>query len=157
VKKKIASALAIDVKKDIKDPQKFPWPLKDASVTEMTCAGVFEYLPAKLRGKFMDEVYRVLVPQGRAAFITRFWNSGDAYQDYLYEWPPISEKSYLYFNKGWREANNCNDRGLKCNFGFSYGHSVEAETASRGEDARKFYIKHYADVVQALQVFLVKE
>src|SRR5436190_13596008 len=98
----------LDVLADIKQPQVFPWKIKAGSIDELTCIGVFEYIPGKLRGKFMDEVYRVLAPDGKATFTVPHWQSTRAFQDFRYEFPPLSEQSFLYFNKGWREANKLN-------------------------------------------------
>src|SRR6267154_3511474 len=95
----------VDVLKDIPNYLEYPWPYDDNSVKELTCGGVFEYIPGKLRGRFMDEVYRVLAPDGKAAFTVPYWNSARGAQDFRYEWPPLCEQSFLYFNKGWREAN----------------------------------------------------
>jgi Methyltransferase domain len=151
----LAPTIKVDVKADVKHPQQYPWPYKDNSVMEMTCSNVFEFVPGKDRGRFMDEVYRVLAPEGKALFSTRYWSTGGAVQDYRYEWPPLVEASFLYFNKGWREANQL-DLGLKCDFDFTYGYNVESNTASRSDETRSFNIKHYTNVVDVLQVMLTK-
>jgi len=137
------------------DNQKFPWPFAENSVQEITCVGVFEFVPAKLRGAFMDEMYRVLVPEGKAVILTPYWSNMKGVQDYAYEWPPLAESSFLYFNKGWREANNIK-RGLKCDFDFTYGYNVEQETGNRNDESRSFYIKRYTNSVEALHVVLTK-
>ena len=139
----------------IKNPQSFPWKIKANSIAELTCAGVFEYIPGNLRGKFMDEVYRVLAPDGKATFTVPFWNSARAIQDYRYEWPPLCEQSFLYFNKGWREANKLK-LGLKCDFDFTYGYAWEATTAARSDEARTFNTKHYCNCIDAVQLVLTK-
>jgi len=148
--------IKVDVRADIPDPQSFPWPYEDSSVNELTCAGVFEYVPGKLRGKFMDEVYRVLAPDGKAAFTVPYWNTARGFQDFRYEWPPLCEQSFLYFNKEWREANNLGLDDLICNMDFTYGYQAEAETAARNEESRSFYIKHYTNCVDALHLMLTK-
>src|SRR5205085_5756293 len=82
--------------------------LKDeipGKIKELTVIGVFEYIPGKLRGKFMDEVYRMLAPDGKATFVVPHWQSTRGFQDFRYAWPPLCEQSFLYFNKSWREAN----------------------------------------------------
>ena len=95
----------LDVLADVKKPQSFPWPIKSTSIMDLTCAGVFEYIPGELRGKFMDEVYRILAPDGKATFVVPHWQSTRGFQDFRYAWPPLCEQSFLYFNKSWREAN----------------------------------------------------
>jgi Methyltransferase domain len=153
--KAVVAPKAIDVKKDVADPQSYPWPLKDGSVSELTCIDVFEFVPGNERGKFMDEIYRVLVPGGKASFTVRYWNTAVAIQDYAYTWPPLCEQSFLYFNKGWREANGLK-RSIKCDFDFTYGYTVEPNTAARSDETRSFSLKFYTNVVQALQILLVK-
>lgn len=145
----------LDIHKDIPDPHKFPWPKADNSVYELICNDVFEFIPGKSRGKFMDEIYRILVTGGKATFNVRYWNTDTAIQDYMYEWPPVCEKSFLYFNKGWREANNLK-RDIKCDFDFTYGYVVEPDTSARSDEVRSYNIKYYNNVVQVLQVVLIK-
>jgi hypothetical protein len=154
-KKKEVKPLVIDVKKDVANPQSYPWPYKDNSVSELTCADVLEFVPGKNRPRFMDEIYRILVPDGKAAFVVRYWNTQSAVQDYMYEWPPLTEQSFLYFNKGWREANGLK-RSLACDFDFTYGYSVDPDTASRNDETRAFNVKNYCNAVSALQLVLTK-
>lgn len=162
-KKKAVSPAVIDVAKDVADPQSFPWilrgtgckPIHNESVSELTCANVFEFVPGKERGRFMDEVARILVDGGKATFSVRYWNTQGAVQDYMYEWPPLTEQSFLYFNAGWRKANGLS-RPLKCSFDFTYGYSVEPDTANRADDARSYNLKYLNNVVNVLQVVLTK-
>jgi hypothetical protein len=152
---KAKKSVVLDIQKDIPDPQRLPWPVKTGSVSEIICTNVFEFIPGKARGKFMDECYRVLAPEGKATFAIRYWNSAPAIQDYRYEWPPIAEQSFLYFNKNWREANSLK-LGLACDFDFTYGYSVDPDTANRNDETRSFAIKNYSNCVNFLQVVLTK-
>src|SRR4030095_4537805 len=95
----------IDIKTDVKHPLVFPWPYADESVKEVSCVGVLEYIPGKLRGEFMDEIYRILIPGGVLQVGVLYWNSSLAYHDYRFEWPPLAEQSFLMFNKDWRREN----------------------------------------------------
>ena len=150
-----SNPIVLDVQKGVANPHKYPWPIKSGSVSEMTCANVFEFVPGRDRGKFMDEVYRVLSVGGKALFSVRYWNTSSAIQDYQYEWPPLVEASFLYFNKGWRDAQGLK-RDLVCDFDFTYGYSVEPDTAGKADEVRSHNIKHYTNVVQVLQIALVK-
>lgn len=139
------------------DLLKFPWPLKDASVTEIASVGYFCFIPGKLRDKFMDEMYRILVPAGKATIVVPYWSSMRAVQDYLYEWPPWCEASFLFFNKQWREANRIGYRKVKCNFELtSYGYTADAETSNRNDEARQFWVKHYTNAASDLNITLTK-
>lgn len=155
VKQAQEEPLKVNVSLDIKGPQKLPWPYKDESISELVVCDVFEYVPGKDRGKFMDEVYRVLIPEGKANFMLAYWNTARAIQDYRYEWPPLCEQSFLYFNKGWRDTNKLK-LDMICDFDFTYGYNVDPDTSSRSDEVRSFNLKNYTNVVQVLQIMLTK-
>ena len=60
----------------------FPWPFKENSVEEVNCSHFFEHVPAKIRPRFMDELFRVLVPGGKAIIVTPYHTSVRATQDF---------------------------------------------------------------------------
>lgn len=134
----------------------FPWPFETESVEEVFSSHFFEHVPAKLRFKFMDELYRVMVTGAKATFITPYWSSMRAVQDPTHEWPPICEASYLYFNRGWREANKIGHYMGKCDFDFSYGYFATEETKAKNQEAQQFSVGHYINAVNDLQVTLTK-
>src|SRR5690349_8256886 len=107
----------LNIAEDIKNYKQLPWKIKSGSIDEIVCINVFEFIPGETRGKFMDEVYRVLSNIGKATFIVPYWNSAIGIQDYRYQYPPLVEQSFMYFNKGWREANNLK-LGIICDFDF---------------------------------------
>ena len=125
------------------------------SVKEISCTGVFEFIPGKLRGIFMDECYRVLVPEGKMTVLTPYWSSWRAYYDARLEWPPICEQSFLCYNKAWREVNMKNLE-LSCDFDFTYGYAWSQETQARNDESRSFWTAHYTNSVDALQLTLTK-
>jgi hypothetical protein len=133
---------------------KLPWPYKDGSVEEISCVHKLEYIPGKLRIPFMEEIWRVLIPSGKATFITCYYTSPRAIQDPSYEWPPICEQSYLYFNKSFRNTNKLSS--IKCDFDFTYGYVADPDTAARNQESQSFWIKHYIGAVLDLQVTLTK-
>ena len=135
----------------------FPWPFADSSVEEVNCSHFFEHVPHHLRPKFMDELYRIMVPGAKAQFVTPYYTSVRATQDFTHEWPPVSENSYLYFNKGWREQNKLTHGhyALKCDFDFSYGFAVNASWSARNDEARSFAVRNYVNAVDDLHVTLV--
>ncbi len=134
-----------------------PWPFEDNSVEEIHCSHFFEHVPGLERGRFIDEVYRILKPGGKATFITPYYNSIRAVQDFTHEWPPVSPNSYLYFNKGWREQNKLTHGhyDLKCDFDFTYGYSIAAGWQTKNEEARNFALNYYVNVADDLHVTLV--
>jgi hypothetical protein len=144
--------------KHVVDLLKFPWPFEDASVEEASCAHFFEHVPGKLRPKFMDELYRILVPEGKATIVCPYHSSVRAIQDYTHEWPPIAAETFLYFNKGWREQNKLTHGfyDMKCDFDFSYGYVINGSWAVRQDEARQFGINYYNNTVDDISVTLVK-
>src|SRR5277367_2660432 len=59
-----------------------PWPWDDGIVDEVRCSHFFEHVPGKLRGVWMDELWRVMKVGAIATFIVPAWNSPGAVQDY---------------------------------------------------------------------------
>lgn len=139
------------------DPEKLPWNLKDNSVEEAMCAYRFNRVPGERRMKWMAELWRVLVPEGKCTFIVPYWASPRSIQDPCSAWPPLSEQSFLYFNKGFREANKIELNGSGySDFDFTYGYTLDGDTAGRNDETRPFWIKHYLNAVQDLQLVLTK-
>lgn len=127
----------------------------DASVAEATVTHKLEYISGDARTRFMEELYRILMPGGKATIVVCYWTSARAVQDPASEWPPICEQSFLYFNKGWREINKL--PAIKCDFDFTYGYQVDPETAGRNTETQPFWIKHYMNTANDLHVTLTKK
>lgn len=125
------------------------------SVKEISVTGVLEFIPGKERGKFMDELYRILHSEGKVTITVPYWSSWRAYYDARFQWPPFNEQSFLCYNKEWREANT-KGLDLECNFDFSYGYGWSAETIARNDESRAFWTSHYTNCVDALQLTLTK-
>jgi hypothetical protein len=156
----------------------FPWPFADGCAEQIHCSHFFEHVPGKLRGKFMDELWRIMkpcgcvgdcpvtrdgaaslpcpVPGGSALFITPWWASARAVQDYTHEWPPIAPTSYCYFNRKWRELNRLGHYLCTCDFNFSYGFALEPETALRNAETQAYWALHYVNTVSDLHTTLTK-
>lgn len=138
---------------------KFPWPWKDSAVEEVVSSHFFEHVPHLIRGKFMDEVFRILIPGGKASFIVPFGFSVRATQDFTHEWPPLTPTSFIYFNKKWREDNKLTHGyyDLKADFDFTYGFAMSQAWAARNDEARGFAMQHYNNVADDLHVTLVSK
>lgn len=155
-KPKVETPIKLNISTDIKDPQKFPWNVKSESVSELACIGVFEFVPGPMRGKFMDEVFRVLIPDGKAFFKVPYWSSTSAYQDYMIAQPPLTEASFCYFNKIQRDAIGLK-RDIVCNFDVGFGYDVPPDIASKSDETRSFNLKYYTNVIQALNITMTKK
>jgi SAM-dependent methyltransferase len=110
----------------VHDVTKYPWPFKTSSVDEVHCSHFLEHLdhnsnnPARVR--FMNELYRVLKPGGKATIITPHWCSNRAYGDFTHADKPVSEMFYYYLSKEWRSTQapdndiEWNPLGYSCDF-----------------------------------------
>lgn len=137
---------------------KYPWPFKAESVDEIYSSHFFEHIPKGLRPFFMDECYRILRPEGKMTIIVPYWQSMRSIQDFTHEWPPISESSFVYFNKKWREDTKLThgDYAMKCDFDFVYGYNVGGEWSARAPEVQQFAVKHYNNVAEDLIVNITK-
>lgn len=140
------------------DLLKFPWPWKAGAVDEVHCSHFFEHVPAKLRPKFMDELYRVMKKGAKATIVCPCATSTRATQDFTHEWPPISPESFLYFNKEWRVGQKLTHGAyaMKCDFDFGYGWAIDAELAARSDTTQQFALRHYYNAASDVQITLTK-
>lgn len=133
-----------------------PWVWEDGSVGEVRCSHFLEHLTGAERIVFMNELWRVMADGGKALITVPYAMNPRAWQDPTHQWPPISESSFLYFNKGWREANGLDHYPIHCDFDFTYAYNIAQDWAVRSEEARFFAVRHYMGVVADVVVTLVK-
>jgi len=69
---------------------------------------------------------------------------------------PISEATFLYYNKKWREENLLSHYPITADFDYTFGYMMFPEWASRNEEAKAFAIRHYWNVAADIQVALTK-
>lgn len=138
------------------DLLQFPWPIADDSVSEVHCSHFFEHVPAMLRPKFMEELYRVMKVGATAQFITP---CGDRHkQDFSHDAHEVVPGSYLYFNKAWREQNKLTHGvyDIKADFDYSYGYSLHPSVAARNAEFQQFAMQFYNNSATDLFVNLTK-
>lgn len=63
----------------VHDLSKFPWPFDDSSLDELVMINVLEHLPDTTR--VVDEIHRVLKPNGIATVRVPYWNCWQAFGD----------------------------------------------------------------------------
>lgn len=134
----------------------FPWPFEAGSVEEVYSSHFLEHVPGSLRFKFFDELHRILIVGGKVSIIVPYWSSCRAIQDPTHQWPPISESSFAYYNKKWREDNKLDHYDVHCDFDFVYGYAYDNETAARSTETQQFWSKHYVNAVADLHITLTK-
>lgn len=137
----------------------FPYPFADESVDAIFSSHFVEHLDGFERAKFMDECYRILKPSGKIRLMHPYYKSVRAVQDFSHKWPPISENSYLYWDKNWRTLNKLTHGvyDLKCDYEFwIYYTWQDTMWANKSEEARNFAVNHYFNVVADMIVDLKK-
>lgn len=140
------------------DLLKFPWPVESNSVDEAFASHFFEHIPAAMRPKFMDELYRVLKPNASCTIIVPDPDSHRAIQDFTHQYPPPCSEGFMYFNRGFREMNKLlhGDYDMKCNFDFTYGWNVDPDTQVRNQEFFQFATKYYRNYATDLIVTVIK-
>jgi predicted SAM-dependent methyltransferase len=114
------------------------------------------FMPSEGLFKFMDEVYRILVPKGKIRVIAPYYTSIRAIQDPTHV-RSIGEVTFMYFNKEWRKVNGLDHYSIKCDFDFTYWYNVQQEFLTKHEEQRNFAMKHYCNVIDDIDVTLVKK
>ncbi len=136
------------------DLEKFPWPFPDNSVDEIVCNHYIEHTKDLIA--FMNELHRIMVPGGSALIRAPYYNSMRAWQDPTHT-RAISEATFLYYNKGWREANKLDHYPITCDFDYSFGYDFTPDWAMRSEESKAFAVRHYTNVVMDIQAVLIKK
>lgn len=137
----------------------FPYPFENESVDAIFSSHFAEHLDGFERAKFMDECWRILKPEGRMRLIHPYYKSVRAVQDFTHKWPPISENSYLYWDRGWRKMNGLTHGpyDLKCDYEFNVYYTWQDQVwANKNEETRNFAVNHYFNVVADMIVDLKK-
>jgi SAM-dependent methyltransferase len=132
----------------------FPWPIESNSIDEARCVHYIEHTSDLIA--FMEELYRILKPNAQCTLSAPYYSSIRAWQDPTHK-RAISEASFLYFNKNWREQNKLDHYNIKCDFDFSYGYVLTPAWSTRSDEARNFAITHYINVISDIQVILTKK
>ena len=138
--------------------------LPDNSVAEVYCSHFLEHLdhnqakPERVR--FMNELWRVLVPGGRATIITPHWASNRAYGDFTHADKPVSEMFYHYLNEAWRKVNapdndiEFNPDGYSCDFDSQIGYSLHPALAKKQKHEVDFAVSWYKEATLDLSALL---
>jgi hypothetical protein len=147
----IASIPGVDI---VHDLTVYPWPIESESIEEVWCSHYIEHVQDIMT--FMNEVYRVMKKEAQATFISPYYTSVRAWQDPTHV-RPISEESYLYYNKAWRDVNNLGHYPITCDFDLAgWGHAWRPEYANRAQEHKDFAKLHYFNVIDDLYAVLKK-
>jgi SAM-dependent methyltransferase len=132
------------------------WPWKDGEVEEVNCSHFVEHLTAAERIHFVNELFRVLKPGGKATIVVPHWNSHRAYGDLTHQWPPVSEMWFFYLNKQWREQNAPHNDRYTCDFDATWGYTLRPDLNMRNEEFRNYALSNFKDAAQDIVATLTK-
>ena len=142
--------------------EEFPWPFKDNSVYEFFCSHFVEHIPIQLKdgsygmNKFMEEIWRCLIPGGIIHIIAPYYTSIRAWQDPTH-CRGITELTFTYYNKDIVTSMGVGHYMANCNFApVSKTYALNPEWESKSDEAREFARKHYYNVVADISFVLRK-
>lgn len=147
------------------------WPWKNNTVAEAHASHVIEHFDAMERVHFVNELYRVLIPGGKATIITPHWANSRAYGDPTHKFPAVSEFWYYYLSKEWRLGNKDKNlaanaphtdiqylkNGFNCDFEATWGYSLHPTVQLRNQDAQQFMVQFYINAVMDILATITKK
>lgn len=151
----------VDIVGDVTDPH-FWNQFEDDSVEEAHASHFVEHLTAMQRCLFFNQLYRILKTGGQAAIITPHWGSCRAYGDPTHQWPPVSEFTFYYLDKQWRDTNAPHSDGQNwpggytCDFTTTWGYSLHNSLLTRNPEFQSFAVSFYKEAAQDLHATLTK-
>jgi ubiquinone/menaquinone biosynthesis C-methylase UbiE len=140
----------------------FPYPFDDNYADEIHCSHFIEHIPMQyVNGKdmlfcFIDEVYRILKPGGKATLIFPNACSVRAFQDPTHR-RFIPASTVYYFSREWRKVNKLDHYRVDCDFDFQVGEAVNQSVIHRSNEYKQFAATHYWNVIDDLYFVLTKK
>ena len=147
----IAPGPEVDI---VLDLEKFPWmQFADDSIEEVCSSHYVEHVPDLIA--FMDEVWRVCKDGALVTIVAPYYSSIRATQDPTHK-NFISENTWLYFSRTWRDGAKMGHYPIKSNFSVVktiYFYSKGWK--EKPEEEREFARQHFVNVVDNLYTELV--
>ena len=136
-----------------------PWPFEDNSVSEAVSSHFLEHL-TNLNDKwervtFFNELWRVMVPDGKLLLILPHWCSNRYYGDPTHK-EPFSEMAVYYLDPEWRAGNaphtdiKWNPNGYKCHWTCGWDYTLHPEMNGRNAEYIQHAAKFWKEVCQDL-------
>jgi SAM-dependent methyltransferase len=145
-----------DGKVDIVADLTKPWPWGPNSVVEVHCSHMVEHLEAMERVHFVNELYRVLIPGGKAMIITPAPFAERAYGDMTHKWPPVTGFWFYYLDKGWRAANAPHNDFYTCDFVCTWGFSMHPVLNGKNPEYQQHALTFWKEAAQDMICTMVK-
>jgi predicted SAM-dependent methyltransferase len=176
---------AIEGVDEVVDLLDFPWPIESESAEKIICAHFVEHIPHDLVPykllkiirsnashtlqmyteemdtrdgliQFMDEVYRILKPEGTIDITTPYYSSETMWRDPTH-CRAITDVTYHYFNKKWRDNSGLSHYNIKSNFEVvPHNYELHPGMANKSEETRMKGIMYNINVVAHITMRLTK-
>jgi len=136
--------------------------ISDESVKLIECKHVLQYLTGGERIAVWNEWYRVLQPEGRVLVVVPHYSHVRAFAHPLTQWPPLSDLSFFFLDRAWREENESRTVPLlDCDFVVDaidphYDATPELGYMARPQAWKDDAARWYNNVLAELTVWLVK-
>lgn len=124
------------------------WQWEDSSVAEIHASHVVEHFTPQERIHFINEAYRVLIPDGKLSIIVPHYASERAYGDLTHQWPPVVGFWFYYLNKDWRAVNAPHNDQYTCHFEAAWGGSQHPSLAGRHPEYVQYATQWYREATQ---------
>lgn len=141
---------------------KFPWLfVKDDSVDEVFCSHFIEHIPHGDGSNdpffdFFNQLWKTLKSGGKAIFITPYYASMRAFQDPTHQ-RFITEATYSYLNKQWRDENGLLHYPVKTDFKvISCQYVYYPDYQNIDLQDQQFGLKHFWNVGADMKVVVQK-
>lgn len=151
----------VDIVGDVTDPQF--WTRFESESLEAAHASHFvEHLTALQRCLFFNELWRIMKPGAQATVITPHWASCRAYGDPTHQWPPVSEFTFYYLKREWRDQNAPHTDaahmagGYSCDFDATWGYGLHPALAARNPEYQQDAINWFKEAAQDLHCTLTR-
>jgi hypothetical protein len=132
------------------------WPWKNESVSEVAANYLMMYFDGEERMAFFNECFRILKVGAKLTVKVPYWASVRIGLDPLYRGPPITEMSFLMYNKEWREKNNHAHYPLNCDFDYTYGYALSGDIVSRNQEYQQMALRENLNAADDLLVTMIK-
>ena len=103
----------------------------------------------------MDEVYRILKPEGKINIVAPYYKNERAFGDPTHR-RYIGDLSFLYWNKEWRDTNKLSHYGILCDFDIKLSYMIDNDLTLKAQELRTEAIKKEWNAVQDIMVEMTK-
>jgi hypothetical protein len=125
-------------------------------VDSVEIVNLLQFLKPAERVHFVNELWRVLKPGGKAQIIAPQWASSRAYGDLAFEYPPIAEPWLFHLNAAWRKANAPWGTAYKCDFDATWGYGLHPLLVTRNQEYQQHAVTFWKEAAQDLVANLIK-